>query len=84
MNAVATSPKPYEKLAYTSIRLFCVLSAFNTIKEKIIEEGGMEAANALQTAGKEGKLKSNAEKVNERALWAVRNLSDKGIMFYIR
>ena len=74
MNTVATSQKPYEKLAYTSIRLFCVLSAFNTIKEKIIAEGGMEAANALQAAD----LKSNSEKVNERALWAVRNLSDKG------
>ena len=68
--------QPYENLAYTAIRFFCVLSAYCTIKEKIIEEGGMEAASGLYEVPIVFK-----KHIRLTALWALRNLSDKGIDF---
>jgi len=64
--------QPYENLAYTAIRFFCVLSAYCTIKEKIIEEGGMEAASGLYEVPIVFK-----KHIRLTALWALRNLSDK-------
>ena len=52
------------------------MSAYCTIKEKIIEEGGMEAASGLYEVPIVFK-----KHIRLTALWALRNLSDKGIGF---
>ena len=62
----------YEKLAYTSVRLLCTLSAYSAIKSDIIESDGVGALMSAYSASA-----AYEKPVQETALWALRNLSDK-------
>ena len=72
MNRFGQGQVTYEKLALTCVRTFCILSAYTTIKDKIVELGGMESASAVYHVPNEF-----TKPVCETALWALRNLSNK-------
>lgn len=59
-------------MAYTSVRLLCTLSAYSAIKSDLIEVCGVEA---LMKSYERSENYENP--VQETALWALRNLSDK-------
>ena len=73
LNGVGQGQVAYEKLALTCIRCFCILSAYTTIKDRLIEIGGMESASDVYHVQNQF-----TKPVCETALWALRNLSDKG------
>ena len=72
LNGFGQGQLTYEKLALTCVRTFCILSAYTTIKDKIVELGGTESASAVYHVPNEF-----TKPVCETALWALRNLSDK-------
>ena len=62
----------YEKLMYTAVRLLCTLSAYSAIKSDLIQENAVSALMTAYTASA-----AFEKPVQETALWALRNLSDK-------
>ena len=62
----------YEKLSYTSVRLLCTLSAYSAIKSDLIQAKGVEAL--MESYEKSANFENP---IQETALWALRNLSDK-------
>lgn len=73
LNGFGSGQLSYEKLALTAVRTFCILSAYTTIKDKLIESEGMESASDIYHVQTQF-----TKPVKETSLWALRNLSDKG------